>query len=142
MKKEYGKEYETDEERIAFLEDNADSVENKEYFKRFTPQELKEKKDRKIDVDVEVADLDGEKKAKMKEYKDRIDPLAKEGKQLLKCIKKKGQVVSGRLFKFVDNEERMVGFYDEQGDLVESRPAFPDELQTTIFQMNRTGTND
>lgn len=52
MKKEYGKEYETDEERIAFLEDNADSVENKEYFKRFTPQELKEKKDRKIDVDV------------------------------------------------------------------------------------------
>ena len=43
MKKEYGKEYETDEERIAFLEDNADSVENKEYFKRFTPQELKEK---------------------------------------------------------------------------------------------------
>lgn len=78
----------------------------------------------------------------MKEYKDKIDPLAKEGKQLLKCIKKKGQVVSGRLFKFVDNEERMVGFYDEQGDLVESRPAFPDELQTTIFQMNRTGTND
>lgn len=97
MKKEYGKEYETDEERIAFLEDNADSVENKEYFKRFTPQELKEKKDRKIDVDVEVADLDEEKKAKMKEYKDKIDPLAKEGKQLLKCIKKKGQVVSGRL---------------------------------------------
>ena len=67
MKKEYGKEYKTDEERIAFLEDNADSVENKEYFKRFTPQELKEKKDRKIDVDVEVADLDEEKKAKLKE---------------------------------------------------------------------------
>lgn len=81
MKKEYGKEYKTDEERIAFLEDNADSVENKEYFKRFTPQELKEKKDRKIDVDVEVADLDEEKKAKLKEYKDKIDPLAKEGKQ-------------------------------------------------------------
>lgn len=142
MKKEYGKEYETDEERIAFLEDNADSVESKEYFKRFTPQELKEKKDRKIEVDVEVADLDEEKKAKMKEFKDKIDPLAKEGKFLLKCIKKKGEVISGRLFKFIDPEEKMVGFYDEQGDLIESRPAFPDELQTTIYQLNRTGTND
>lgn len=142
MKKEYGKEYETDEERIAFLEDNADSVESKEYFKRFTPQELKEKKDRKIEVDVEVADLDEEKKAKMKEFKDKIDPLAKEGKLLLKCIKKKGEVISGRLFKFIEPEEKMVGFYDEQGDLIESRPAFPDELQTTIYQLNRTGTND
>lgn len=91
MKKEYGKEYKTDEERIAFLEDNADSVENKEYFKRFTPQELKEKKDRKIDVDVEVADLDEEKKAKMKEYKDKIDPLAKEGKQLLNVSRRKAK---------------------------------------------------
>ena len=64
MKKEYGKEYKTDEERIAFLEDNADSVENKEYFKRFTPQELKEKKDRKIDVTLKLQTLTKKRRLK------------------------------------------------------------------------------
>ena len=46
-------------------------------------------------------------------------------------------------FKFFDEESKMIGFYNKQGDLVSSRPAFPDELQKTIFAtIRKDGTNN
>lgn len=40
MDKTLGKEYENKMQRIAFLKDNCDGVENKGYMKPYTPEEL------------------------------------------------------------------------------------------------------
>jgi hypothetical protein len=43
----------------------------------------------------------------------------------------------------VDQDEKMVAYYNADGDLIEERPATADELQGTIFQIQRkTGTDD
>ena len=58
-------------------------------------------------------------------------------------LKKKAEFVTERCFKFIDQETREVGYYNENGDLIESRPAYSEELQTTLFQIGRkTGTNN
>ena len=58
-------------------------------------------------------------------------------------LKKKAEFVTERCFKFIDQEAREVGYYNENGDLIESRPAYSEELQTTLFQFGRkTGTNN
>lgn len=52
-------------------------------------------------------------------------------------------VVEEDCYKFFDEETKMIGFYNKECDLVSSRPAFPDELQKTIFATIRSnGTTD
>ena len=44
MQKELGKDVESGKKRIAFLMDNCDTVEEKAYTKRFTPEQLARRK--------------------------------------------------------------------------------------------------
>lgn len=84
-----------------------------------------------------------EKTAAMKDFKARLEPLTTERKKTLDGLKKKAEFVTERCFKFIDQEAREVGYYNENGDLIESRPAYSEELQTTLFQIGRkTGTNN
>lgn len=46
MDKTLGKEYENKMQRIAFLKDNCDGVENKGYMKPYTPEELQGHKEK------------------------------------------------------------------------------------------------
>jgi hypothetical protein len=58
-------------------------------------------------------------------------------------IKAKAEYVKEICFKFIDQYEKMVGYYNANGDLIESRPATADELQPTLFSVIRkTGTDN
>ena len=116
MERELGKDLEQGKKRVAFLMDNCDAVEEKGYMKPFTPEELARMKESLSETDIEINDIEEEKKA---------------------------EFVTERCFKFIDQEAREVGYYNENGDLIESRPAYSEELQTTLFQIGRkTGTNN
>ena len=79
----------------------------------------------------------------MADFKARLEPLTKERKTILEGLKKKAEFVEENCYKFIDQEAREVGYYNENGDLIEARPAYSDEMQTTLFQVGRkTGTND
>ena len=79
----------------------------------------------------------------MKDFKAVWNPLRRSEKKTLDGLKKKAEFVTERCFKFIDQEAREVGYYNENGDLIESRPAYSEELQTTLFQIGRkTGTNN
>lgn len=70
----------------------------------------------------------------MKQLCDEIDNAAD-------TLQKKAEYVSENCYKIIYEEERTVAYYDKQGKLAYSRPARPDEMQTTIqMQMRRTGT--
>lgn len=84
-----------------------------------------------------------EKEDAMKDFKARLEPLTAERKKTLEGLKKKAEFVTERCFKFIDQEAREVGYYNENGDLIESRPAYSEEMQTTLFQLGRkTGTDN
>ena len=136
MERELGKDLEQGKTRVAFLMDNCDAVEEKGYMKPFTPEELARMKESLSETDIEINDIEEEKTA-------RLEPLTTERKKTLDGLKKKAEFVTERCFKFIDQEAREVGYYNENGDLIESRPAYSEELQTTLFQIGRkTGTNN
>jgi len=142
MQRELGKDVEQGAKRIDFLDSNCDAVEEKGYMKPFTPDELNEMKDTLASTTIEINDIEEEKKEVMVEFNERLKPFKEEQKILLVNIKNKAKFVNEKCYKFIDREERMVGFYNENGDLIDSRPTYANELQGTIFQMKRTGTDN
>ena len=114
-----------EEERWQFLQDNADSVEKIGYTHRFTPVEM-------------------EKKEAMESFKERLKPLNEEKQELLDHIKRGSEYVENEeCAKILYHEEKMAGFYNKLGELVYSRPIMPQEMQKTVFSINRkTGTDN
>lgn len=142
MQRELGKDIENPQNRIAFLSDNCDSIEQKGYMKRFTPEQLLKMKEQLSENAIKINDIESEKKLAIEDFKYQIKPLAEDQKSILTGLKNKSEHVTERCFKFIDTETREVGFYNENGELIESRPAYADELQGSIFQgLRKTGTD-
>lgn len=60
-------------------------------------------------------------------------------------LKAGGDWIKGECYKFVDEEEKMVGFYSPEGYLLEQRPMTQDERQRNVFRAiraDKTGTDD
>jgi len=135
LDKELGKEYPL-EKREQFLNDNSDDVEKVSYSKAFSPEELAKQREDLTDAAIKLADIE-------EHFKELMKPLEQKKAVAIKNLKDKAMVVEEDCYKFFDEETKMVGFYNKEGDLVSSRPAFPDELQKTIFAAIRSnGTTD
>jgi hypothetical protein len=145
IQKELGKQFSSELERVAFLKDNCDTVEHRGYMKRFTPEQLIQMKETLSEVSIEINDIEEEKKLAMETFKTQLKPHLEEKAKILKGLKQKAEFVEENCYKFIYQEEKMVGYYNSEGELIEARPIQSDEMQGTIFQMNRdlkTGTND
>ena len=78
----------------------------------------------------------------MEAFKAELKPLNEHKQELLDNIKKGSEYRENEeCAKILDHEEKMAGFYNSLGELVYSRPIMPQEMQKTIFNINRkTGT--
>lgn len=142
LDKELGKEYPI-ERRAEYLNDNCDAMQEITYTRQLTSEELAECREKLTDASIKLADIAEEKKLAMDAFKEEAKPYEEIRTKQIKNLKHKSEVVTGLCYKFIDEETRMVGFYNKEGDLVDSRPAFADELQRNIFQAARkTGTNN
>lgn len=133
-----------EQERWKFLQDNADAVEKIGYTHRFTPEELAQKKETLAEVSITINDVEMEKKQAMEDFKERLKPLIEAKHELLDHIKRGSEFVENEeCVKILYHEEKMAGYYNRLGELVYSRPIMPQEMQKTIFNINRkTGTGD
>lgn len=66
MERELGKDVEAGKKRVAFLMDNCDKVEEKGYMKRFTPEQLAQMKEGLSETDIEINDIEEEKKKSLR----------------------------------------------------------------------------
>lgn len=141
MERVLGQDIKDLEERKQFLLDNADKVEEIDYHKAFDSDELSQKKTDFANKSIRIAALEEE----IKDFKDKIGlelkPLREETKELLDDIKAKGRMVNEKCYLFLDEEEKMVGYYNAEGILIQSRPATRDELQKTIYAEMRHAVN-
>ena len=142
MEKFLGQEIKNLEERKTFLLDNADEVEEKTYLKSFDADAMAERKERLAEVSIKINDLEDDIKSYKEAKKLDLKPLREAKTTLLHDIKFKGEVVTEKCFKFVDRDEGMVGFYNDEGLLIESRPATREESQTNIFSLTRKAVNE
>lgn len=132
-----------EEERAQFLADNCDAVETIGFTRHFTPDELNQKKEELANVSIEIAEIEEAKKETMAQFKEQLKEPEETKKKLLGELKHKSEYVNDECYKFIDHEERMVGYYDKTGVLVSSRPIMPQEMQKTVFSINRkTGTDN
>lgn len=136
-----GKEYSDPEQRQRFLQDNADSVVEKTYMRKFTPEELQAHKEELANTDIQINDIETELKGIKDEFKERLKPLKEKHGELLENLRQKATLVSGVCYCFVSEEERMTYVINEDGDCIEAHPCTADELQKTMFHTLRaTGT--
>ena len=148
MDKYLGKDIENLVAREAFLKDNCDKVEEKGYMKPYTPEELQQRKEELANASIEITEIEQEAKEAAAHYKGRLKPLKEAHANIVSNIKAKAEYVKELCYKFVDQEARETGYYNREGDLIESRPATADEMQPTLFavrgfnQADKTGTNN
>ena len=142
LDKELGKDIAL-ENRAGFLEDNCDAVEEVTYSRAFEPEELALKREQLTAASIKIADIEEEKKEVMDGFKERLKPLQERKADAIKALRDKSQTVTEKCYKFLDEETKMVGFYNKEGNLVSSRPAFQRELQKTIqMDIRKNGTSD
>ena len=146
MEKNLGKEYANRADREAFLKDNCDRVENRGYMKPFTPEQLHGYKESLADLSIRIEQIEDEKKASARYFKMTLDPLTEKRREMISNIRQKSVYVNEPCFKFVDRGERMTGYYNAEGDLIEQRPATADEMQPTLYKemfgvIQKTGTD-
>lgn len=139
MDKVLGQEY-NGKDRVSFLRDNCDAVEDLGYTKSLPNDEIEALKDRLVENNIQLRDVRADKKAANKEFNDQIKQLEESNDEVTGKLKAKSEFVTEPCFKFVDEDEREVGYYNNEGLLVYSRPARPEELNKNIFRMSRTGT--
>jgi predicted nucleic acid-binding Zn-ribbon protein len=141
MERSLGKEYKNIEQREAFLKDNCDKVEEKGYMKPYTPEELQGHKENLANLSIKIDEVEEEKKEVSRQFKQTLDPLTDQRKQMVANIRQKAEYVKEICYKFIDRETKETGYYNSEGDLIEMRPATADELQPVLFPL-RTGTNE
>lgn len=125
-------------ERQNFLRDNCDSVEMLDYTKELNEERRNELKE-SLRADKRAADE--LYKEQDKAYKNQIKHLESESEEIAKTLKEKAEFVREDCFKFIDEETRTAGYYDNEGVLRYTRPIRPDERQGTLqMQIRRTGT--
>lgn len=141
IKKELGKELPL-EEREAFLRNNCDGVEEVSYSRAFTPEELAEQRELLTDADIMLADIEKAKKEAMDGFKEQAKPYVEQKNKAIENLKAKAETVIEECYKYFDEETKMIGFYNSEGNLVNSRPAFPNEMQKSVFaELRKTGTD-
>lgn len=132
MQKQLGQDIKDLAKRRQFLLDNADEVVEMSYHKAFDADTLADKKTELAETSIQINDLEEEKKDYVAKIGLEIKPLKDRKRQLLADIKSKGEDVREKVFKIIDFEEKMIGFYNEEGDLISSDPARGKDLQLTI----------
>lgn len=117
-----GGEY-SGEELIDFLQNCADNVEeDASYTRKYSTEEFAKVQDEFLKNSVKVNQLEEEKKAATAVFSSQIKTLKANIKQNMQNIIAEGEEVTGKLFQFNFDEVQMVGYYDEAGNLVKSRP--------------------
>mgnify|MGYP003187075918 CR=1 FL=1 len=136
-------------ERIQLLRDNADATEDLGYTKNIPGPVLDQLKDQLVENNIQLRDVRADKKAANKEFNEQIKHLEEQGDEMTGKLKSRTEYVTESCYKFVEDDQ--VGYYNNEGVLVFSRPARPDERQPRLFDKadfhgdnpyKRTGTDD
>lgn len=131
----------TEEERVQCLQDNCNSIEKVAYNKSYPVEEVEEMRERLVQGAIKLKALKAEKKEVMKGYNDTIKGMESGLDDLTESLASGSRAVEEDCYKFVDYDERVVGYYNRDGVLIKQRPARKNELQKTIYR-ELNGTND
>ena len=124
------------EQREQLMRDSCDEGVEKSYTRRYTQAEINKVRAELADGFIELNQLQGELDVIKAEFKGKMKPIQEKNSQRIHNLKSGGEFVTTECYKFVDEDEGRVGFYDPQGHLLEERPIMPEE-KTNMFRQVR-----
>lgn len=144
LQNELGKQFANLDQRQEYLNSVCDGTESVSYTRIFTPEELAEQRENLAEANIMLDDIENTKKQALADFKEKAKPYEEMRKEAISNLRTKSEVVTEECFKILDEDTKTIGFYNANGDLVSSRPAFPNELQRklNIFAELKTGTDD
>jgi chromosome segregation ATPase len=123
------------EKRRQMLYDNCEKIEELEYRREFDSEELAELKDHLSRFLIQLNTLEEELEEIKNEYKEKTKPLKQTIKETMNKVRDGSELVKQQCYKFMDWDEKQVGFYNDDGELVMERPMMKSERQSTIFTL-------
>ena len=135
-------------EREEMLDAQADDVTEENYLQPYTNAEKAQRREEYVALSLEMKQITEEEDDMKQQFKERKAPVKKRMDTVLANLKQGGEYVKGKLYRIIDQEERVAGFYNSKGELVSQRKALPSELNSpTLFGQARTvslntGTHD
>jgi hypothetical protein len=122
-----------EDQRLRLLMDNCDSRDETTYMKTLTAEELDIKRETLAENMITFYGLEEDFKKVKDEFKDKMDPIKDENREICQQVKTGKEEVKGILFHFADHEDSVMNTYDERGEFVSSRRLRPDEKQGKLF---------
>lgn len=131
------------EQREQVLRDSCDQIIERSYTRKFTQDEVSERKTKLAELSIELRGQMEEFQNVKAEYKAKMKPIQEKLSKTIDEIKVGSEYIHGDCFKFIDEENRVAGIYAPDGQLIEERPLTSEEKQRTLFKlMPKTGTDN
>jgi hypothetical protein len=122
------------------LKNSCDKVVDFNYMKSFTPEEISEFKNELLTVMIDVDVIETKLQEIKDEYKEKLNPLKKNVKNLLTWLRDKARTVTEECY--VNYEGEYAVFYNADGEQIYKRPLEVSERQKTIFMETRNAINE
>ena len=123
---------ETPEERIILLRDNAEKTEEMTFHRPLSVEEVEKDKSDFSQNAIEISAIEDELAGIKEEFKARIKPKKELYQKLLSSIKTRSKEVTEDVFIIADYDEKMMGIYNSNGELITSRRMVAEEMQMSI----------
>lgn len=124
-------------QRVSLLRGIADGIEQMEYAKRLSVDQINEIKEKLVELNIHLSRIEGEKKEYMASIRAELKPMKAEVAKMIDSLNSQTELVVEEVFKIVNQEEGMVGYYNAEGDLVQSRKILPAERQLQLKSINQ-----
>lgn len=123
--------------RQQMLLDNADEVEEMDFNKSFSTDQLASLKEKLATLSIQITNLQEQLADYRADINAQLKPLKQKVSDIIGDLRAKSHLVHEKVYKFVDTEERLVTYYDKEGIFVSSRPATAKEMSPTVFSVLR-----
>jgi len=123
----------TPKEKANFLRDNATEVKRGFYFRKFSEDEVNERKDILVDTCIQIAAKESEFSDVKKKYADDLKVQKSARSELTRIIKQKGEDAEGEIYDFADTESGFMISFDIEGNEISRRRLRPEEKQANLF---------
>ena len=130
------------EERAEALKSMADKTEVDKVKRHYNQDEKSQIKDFVTEESVLIMETEEEFSTIKKDFQARLKAKKSEVIKALKDIKRGYSESEEPVFLISDQEQGLMNIYDKNGIYLSSRKLFPEERQTRILEMAKTGTEN